>query len=222
MIRNGGQNFQNREMVLMKYSIFCGILIILLNLTTVLPVVYGFNAVPEITVVSHNWYQELSLSIRKLSSCGHYFLTKNLLPEYCYPLLPQTAAHEPIDSYSTELSPDLDLNEELKTVTIKPEEFVYQARYRNESQKTIKAITWDYVFTDPESGKELARHRFFNEIKIKPGQTKTLDNRSTLPPTLVIDVGMLTKNDSETYGERILIRKILYTDGTSWQNNADK
>jgi hypothetical protein len=46
--------------------------------------------------------------------------------------------------------------------------------FRNNSQKTVSALEWDFVFSDRETGKELKRFNVKSRPEIKPGQTVAL------------------------------------------------
>jgi hypothetical protein len=46
--------------------------------------------------------------------------------------------------------------------------------FRNNSQKTVSALEWDFVFSDQETGKELKRFNVKARQEIKPGQTVAL------------------------------------------------
>jgi hypothetical protein len=46
--------------------------------------------------------------------------------------------------------------------------------FRNNSQKTVSALEWDFVFSDKETGKELKRFNVKAKQEIKPGQTVAL------------------------------------------------
>jgi hypothetical protein len=46
--------------------------------------------------------------------------------------------------------------------------------FRNNSQKTVSALEWDFVFSDKGTGKELRRFNVKFRQEIKPGQTVAL------------------------------------------------
>jgi hypothetical protein len=46
--------------------------------------------------------------------------------------------------------------------------------FRNNSQKTVSALEWDFVFSDKVTGKELKRFNVKTRQEIKPGQTVAL------------------------------------------------
>jgi hypothetical protein len=122
-----------------------------------------------------------------------------------------------LDSNSESESPREKQGEQQKEIAPGAPEFVYMVRIRNSGPKKIKAILWDYVFVEPQTGIELGRHTFVSESELSPGKIKTLLATSTRPPTRVISVRMLIDNDSGTYGEQVAIKRIIYSDGSVWE-----
>ena len=101
---------------------------------------------------------------------------------------------------------------------IPSQEFIYNARVTNNGQRLVSAIRWDYVFSDPITGSELARHKFYTKIKLASGKSRTLTELSTKPPTFDVTVNMLLR--ANEYNERIEIKAIEYADGLNWIANA--
>ncbi|HEV2800321.1 MAG TPA: hypothetical protein VGW12_07485 [Pyrinomonadaceae bacterium] len=95
--------------------------------------------------------------------------------------------------------------------------YTYKAKVTNHDTRTIRAVEWDYVFYDPATEKEVARHPLKNSLKLQPGKTTELSRRTARPPTDVVDVNKTDKKLKEQYAERVEIQRIEYTDGTSWQ-----
>ena len=96
--------------------------------------------------------------------------------------------------------------------------FTYQLLIRNESQKSIRAVDWEYTFLDPETQSELARHQFRTEEQVRPGKRKTLVEYSTSPPTRVISVKTLSQPEPDRFIEKVTIRRVTYRDGSVWEN----
>lgn len=96
--------------------------------------------------------------------------------------------------------------------------FVYKTSIRNDGTKTIKAIDWDYVFYDVGSQTELGRRQFTSLEKIPPGKTKELKFFIKGPPTRMISVQALNKNERVNLGEAILVVRVEYEDGSVWQH----
>jgi len=95
--------------------------------------------------------------------------------------------------------------------------FVYKATIRNTSTKAIKSIDWDYIFLERGTENELGRQQFTSEEKIAPGKTKELIVTITKPPTKTISLTALNNNERGSLDGRVILVRIDYADGTSWQ-----
>jgi len=93
----------------------------------------------------------------------------------------------------------------------------YRVTLRNDSEKTIKSIDWDYIFIDPENQNEVARHQFTSDETIKPGKTKEVSVLYLIQPVKTISVRMLSKRDPLPYREQVVISRVLFADGSVWQ-----
>ncbi|MDX6696377.1 MAG: hypothetical protein QOF02_3980 [Blastocatellia bacterium] len=93
----------------------------------------------------------------------------------------------------------------------------YQATLRNTGTRTIKALEWEYVFTDTIDQNIVTRHRFRTRTKIAPGKEKNLNELSKAAPTSVINARAVEKNPSQPFTEQVIITRILYTDGSVWE-----
>lgn len=88
--------------------------------------------------------------------------------------------------------------------------YIYKIKVKNEGKKAIKALVWEYVFLEPETGREVGRRRFLSKTKIALGKTKELTMRSPSPPTGSINAANIKKNPQNQYSEQIVIRAIQY------------
>ena len=95
--------------------------------------------------------------------------------------------------------------------------FLYKISIRNGGQKTIKEVDWDYIFSGAATGQELDRREFTGVERIGPGKSKELSFQITAPPTKTISTQALNKKEREGLGERVIIVRVLYEDGTVWQ-----
>lgn len=94
--------------------------------------------------------------------------------------------------------------------------YKYQVKVKNTGQKTIRFVTWDYVFFDNTKKTEAGRRHFITAKKIRAGETGKLSEKSFSYPTNTIDAAQGDKKFNEQYSERIIIQKIEYSDGTVW------
>jgi len=95
--------------------------------------------------------------------------------------------------------------------------FVYKATIKNTSTKAIKSIDWDYIFLERGTENELGRQQFTSEEKVSAGKTKELVVTITKPPTKTISLTALNANERGTLDGRVVLVRIDYADGTSWQ-----
>jgi len=76
--------------------------------------------------------------------------------------------------------------------------------------KAIKAVSWDYVFTDATEQKELKRYKLQSKQQILPGETQVLTR----------DVGLSPQDNTRhitTGKQSVEITKIEYADGSIWR-----
>lgn len=95
--------------------------------------------------------------------------------------------------------------------------FSYKVTVVNTAAKGIKEIDWDYLFKDSATGEELGRRAFTSVEKIGPGKRKELSVLLTAPPTQRISVKSLGQKEHDGMVEQIIVVRILYDDGTTWQ-----
>lgn len=94
------------------------------------------------------------------------------------------------------------------------EYYIYSAEIKN-GAKAIKAVAWDYVFNDGESGKELGRYPLFSFDRIGRNNTATL--RGTLAKAPEKTTGAKGKAKSHTSVKELAeLRCVLYTDDSTW------
>jgi hypothetical protein len=95
--------------------------------------------------------------------------------------------------------------------------FQYSVEVANEGNKPIKAILWDYIITDSSSNEELGRHNFVSFEKIGRNSVRGLRVRSRLTPSRVVTVQNSPPPGNSTVVERVVLRCVVYDDGTLWQ-----
>lgn len=99
--------------------------------------------------------------------------------------------------------------------------YTYEAKITNSGSKTILGIVWVHLFFDPETDVEVGRHRFGDDVKIRPGKTTTLVGLTASPPTSVVQVTVSGKELRLKYAERVVIDRLEYEDGTFWQRSPE-
>jgi len=98
--------------------------------------------------------------------------------------------------------------------------FMYSVEVKNEGSESIKAILWDYLIIDSNSKEELGRHEFISLEKIARNSVKTLTVRSRITPSQVITVQGSPPTANSTVVERVMLKCIVYDDGTVWQQSS--
>jgi len=95
--------------------------------------------------------------------------------------------------------------------------YKYKVTLRNDGTKTIKSIDWDYVFIDQAAQQLVARHQFTSDETIKPGKTKEIHVLYLIPPVRTISAERLASKEPLPYSEHVVIARITYSDGSTWQ-----
>ncbi len=92
-----------------------------------------------------------------------------------------------------------------------PFSYLFFATFRNRSDKTVKALEWDYVLTDNKDPQhEMLRVTVRNEAKIAAGQKKSLESRER---------GGLDRvwNARKKGTAGVVITRVEYADGSVWE-----
>jgi hypothetical protein len=95
--------------------------------------------------------------------------------------------------------------------------YVYEVMIRNTGEKTIRTLSWDYVFFEPGTEREVGRRRFVSRVSISPGRTRNVVFRSASPPTGTIEATKAGKKSQAQYSEQVVIRSVEYADGSVWR-----
>ena len=95
--------------------------------------------------------------------------------------------------------------------------FVYEAKVKNIGAKTIQAIEWEYVVSDPSDDVELGRRKFTDVMKLRPGKEMTMVGISSTHPVRILRAKKSDKDPEPKYVERVVINRIEFSDGTFWQ-----
>ena len=93
----------------------------------------------------------------------------------------------------------------------------YRVTLRNDGNKTIRSIDWDYVFIDQAAQQLVARHQFTSDETIKPGKTKEIYVLYLTPPVRTVSAERLASKQPLPYTEHVVIARLVYFDGSIWQ-----
>lgn len=100
----------------------------------------------------------------------------------------------------------------LSRKTIYVFKYTGRATLKNAGAKTIKIVSWDYVFTDAKEQKELKRYKLQSKQQILPGETQLLSRDVELDPK---------DNTRHMTGKQsVEITRIEYTDGSVWKSSG--
>ncbi|MDQ3711219.1 MAG: hypothetical protein M3388_03255 [Acidobacteriota bacterium] len=98
--------------------------------------------------------------------------------------------------------------------------YVYELKVKNNGEKSIRSIVWEYVFFEPGTEVIAGRRRFVSKANISPGKTKNIVARSASPPTETINATKSADKSHEQYSEQIVIQSIEYEDGSLWKTTS--
>jgi hypothetical protein len=97
--------------------------------------------------------------------------------------------------------------------------FIYEFTVKNTGAKTILELVWEYSFSDPGTQRKVGRRQYKSKVKIRPGMTAKLVERSSLPPIGTIGATQAGQNSHDQSQEQMVIQSIKYADGCVWQRS---
>lgn len=74
---------------------------------------------------------------------------------------------------------------------------------------------------DLETQNEVGHNRFMTEVNLRQGRSKRIVEYSASPPTRTVDAARAGESSERHYGERVVIHRIDYTDGSFWERPAN-
>ena len=95
--------------------------------------------------------------------------------------------------------------------------YVYQIKVQNNGAKRIKLVDWEYQFLNPKTGELMGSRRIPSKTKIKPGETQMLEVRLLQQPAAIVNVDQLEKKYRDQFTERVIIHRLEYSDGSTWE-----
>jgi hypothetical protein len=99
--------------------------------------------------------------------------------------------------------------------------YIYKIKVQNSGAKRIKNIDWEYQFLDPVTQDPLEQRKLTSRLNLLPGKTKVVEHRLTRKPTQVVRADQLDQKLRDQFTERVVINRIVYTDGTVWQRPVE-
>jgi len=95
--------------------------------------------------------------------------------------------------------------------------YIYRIKVRNNSDKTITRLYWEYQFIDPDTHELMGTRKIFSDLKLRPGKTHEIKAYSRTQPARIVNVNKLDRKYKDQFSERVIIHRIHYNDGTAWQ-----
>jgi hypothetical protein len=93
----------------------------------------------------------------------------------------------------------------------------YKVTLRNDTDKIVKSVEWDYLFIDPTTNEIAMRHQFASDETIKPGKSKEISVLYLVRPVKTVTVRMLVKKDPLPFTEKVIVARVQFSDGSAWQ-----
>lgn len=125
-----------------------------------------------------------------------------------------------IDGRSAALERTVQESRSVKTDDINA--FRYAANIRNNGDRKIEIVFWEYGFKEFANPANVVRHQFLCSVKIKPGDKFELFANSILGPSEVISSDSLIDTPGKLFDEKVLVNRIEYADGAILQRREWK
>lgn len=97
------------------------------------------------------------------------------------------------------------------------EVYDYRVKVQNAGQKAVEVVFWEYQFEETANPSNLTRRQFLCGVQIKGGKEKELQAFGASGPAAAISVESLANKSDNPFGERVVINRIEYADGSIWQ-----
>ena len=95
--------------------------------------------------------------------------------------------------------------------------YSYKIKVQNPTSQAVDILFWEYQFIDRSDPQNVTRRQFLCVANLKAGQQKEIQALSLNGPTDVVSIESLANNAANPFGEKILINRIEYGDGSIWQ-----
>ena len=120
-----------------------------------------------------------------------------------------------LDARSAAMEKNVQESRSPKTKTV--DGFEYRVKVRNASAKVVEVLFWEYQFTESSNPSNVVRRQFLCGVQIKPDREKEVLAFSASGPSDVVSVESLSKKAENLFGEKVLINRVEYADGSIWQ-----
>jgi len=125
-----------------------------------------------------------------------------------------------IDGRSAALERSVQDSRSVKTDDV--DAFRYSANVKNNSDRKIEVIFWEYRFREFANPANIVRHQFLCSVKMKPGEKFELFANSILAPSEVVSSASLSASSEKLFDEKVFINRIEFADGAILQRREWK
>jgi hypothetical protein len=95
--------------------------------------------------------------------------------------------------------------------------FRYVANVKNESDRKVDVLFWEYRFTEFANPQNVVRRQFLCSAKMKPGEKMELSAVSSLGPSEIISADSLKAPSQNLFDEKIFLNRVEFADGAILQ-----
>jgi len=95
--------------------------------------------------------------------------------------------------------------------------YSYKIKVQNPTSQAVDILFWEYQFIDRSDPQNVTRRQFLCVANLKAGQQKEIQALSLNGPTDVVNIESLSNNAANPFGEKVVINRIEYGDGSIWQ-----
>ncbi|MFL6466843.1 MAG: hypothetical protein ACJ72Z_02670 [Pyrinomonadaceae bacterium] len=93
----------------------------------------------------------------------------------------------------------------------------YSVSFRNNSDRKIEVLFWEYRFKEYANPSNVVRRQFLCSLKAKPGEKFDLSATSTLGPSEMISADSLKDSSGKIFEEKVFLNRIEFADGAILQ-----
>ena len=199
--------------VLARKALRSMLLLLLFALSASAQAVSNLSAGPEVTVIQKKWRIEVRNPALENNPRAQAERQKQEHERRATERINEELAQKGMPPQTTHV-PEAVRDTEARGLSVA---YIYEVKFSNTGPKGIRTITWEYVFLDPGTKREVGRRRFVSDVSIGRGKTQNVVMRSALSPTGTIAVTKAGKKSRDQYSEQVMIKSVEYADGSVWQ-----
>lgn len=125
-----------------------------------------------------------------------------------------------VDARSAALERSVQDSRSVKTDDV--DAFRYLASVKNNSDRKIEIIFWEYRFKEFANPANVVRHQFLCSVKVKPGEKVELSANSILAPSEIVSSASLAGGGEKLFDEKVFVNRIEFSDGAILQRREWK